>query len=356
MALHRTSSRHRARSRNIAIAVGLIVWAACNVIVPRQGWDPGYGAVVPHDSFPTDCGLCHVSGDWSAIKQEFTFDHEAETGVPLNGAHEQAACLLCHNDRGPVGAFAARGCAGCHEDVHRGKLGPSCADCHDEIAWLPKEMIARHDRTRLPLVGAHAAAACFACHPGAQVGNFDGLDPRCQTCHLGAALTVTSPDHSAQGWTVDCQRCHREVAWIPARFAHPASFPLTGGHANLACTRCHSPNTYSGLSTQCASCHLDDYQRTNNPNHTTAGYGTNCEACHDTNGWSGANFVHRFPLRGPHDRSCSDCHRTPGNYSQFSCTHCHEHGQSRMADKHSGVRGYSWTSTACLNCHPQGRH
>ena len=32
--------------------------------------------------------------------------------VALRGAHAQAGCLLCHNDRGPVQQFAARGCGG----------------------------------------------------------------------------------------------------------------------------------------------------------------------------------------------------------------------------------------------------
>ena len=84
---------------------------------PRQGWWQARGPVVPHDTFPADCSICHAEGDWHSVRDDFTFDHLAQTGVDLVGAHAQAECLRCHNDKGPVAVFDARGCSGCHEDV-----------------------------------------------------------------------------------------------------------------------------------------------------------------------------------------------------------------------------------------------
>ena len=167
----------------VAITAFCLLAIACTSIVTKQDWDARHGPVVPHETFPADCRLCHVGNGWHEIRADFTFDHEAETGVPLEGAHADAACLRCHNDRGDVAQFAARGCAGCHVDVHRGQLGSSCQTCHDESTWRPSEQIARHNQTRMPLVGAHVAVACFRCHPGAQVGNFAGASPECITCH-----------------------------------------------------------------------------------------------------------------------------------------------------------------------------
>ena len=46
---------------------------------------------------------------------------------------------------------------------------------------------------------------------------------------------------------------------------------------------------------------------------------------------------------------------TNTNYNAFSCTHCHEHNQSRMNSEHQGENGYSWQSSACYNCHPDGQ-
>ncbi|MFM1872988.1 MAG: hypothetical protein RL398_2410 [Planctomycetota bacterium] len=424
------NSRRATRFAVLAVSLIYAITVACMTFTPVHGWSEAFGPVVPHDTFPADCSLCHLGGDWHTLRADFRFDHEKETGVALVGAHAQAGCLLCHNDRGPVAQFAARGCAGCHADPHRAQLGANCTDCHDEVTWLPREAIARHDRTRFPLVGAHAAAACFRCHPGAQVGNFAGASSDCAHCHGDDLARATNPDHQALGYASDCARCHLPTDWRSARFDHPASFPLTLGHGGRACRECHTvPNVFTGLSTDCSSCHLDDYQATQNPNHVAANYPTDCRQCHGTAAWRGAGVGHpaSFPLTNAHARACTECHTTPGTYAglspdcaschlpdyqattnpphvsfqmgtqcqqchgttawstgtfshafpitsgkhagmacfechnnaanrvQFSCIDCHEHRQSSMASEHQGVSGYTWTSAACYQCHPNGR-
>jgi len=53
--------------------------------------------------------------------------------------------------------------------------------------------------------------------------------------------------------------------------------------------------------------------------------------------------------------SCTECHTNTSSYAAFSCIDCHEHDdQNNVNDDHNGVSGYSYTSTACLNCHPDG--
>ena len=346
----------RVARHHLLLAVALmLLWTACASLVPRQGWDPANGPVIPHDNFPADCSMCHTGSDWTQLREDFTFDHAAETGYELRGAHKDAQCLECHNDRGPVAAFAARGCAGCHEDIHRGEFGRSCESCHDESTWRPREQRSLHDHGRFPLTGAHAAAACYRCHPGAQLGNFQGATTECAACHRDdLARAPTTGFHA--NITSDCQQCHRTFGWRPASFANPSSFPLSGGHAGVGCKECHTtPGVYTGLSTQCSSCHLDDYNNTANPNHAASGIGTDCAQCHRTSGWRPASFPsHPFPISGPHARSCSECHTT-GNFQQFSCTHCHDHSQSSMAKQHEGEKGYVWSSPACYQCHPNGR-
>jgi len=132
--------------------------------------------------------------------------------------------------------------------------------------------------------------------------------------------------------------------------------PLTGAHAARSCNDCHVGGNFQGLSSDCAACHLGEYQATTNPNHAAMGFPTSCEQCHNTTRWQGATFNHRFPISGPHQLSCADCHLQPGNLQSFSCTHCHDHDQPTMNDKHREVQNYSWSSPACLQCHPQGRH
>jgi hypothetical protein len=353
------SSRTSGRSLWILLAGLAFLVIACAVgrrsSVAPSGWKAARGPVVPHDTFPADCSLCHAGGSWHVIREDFTFDHARETGVPLEGAHAAAECLRCHNDRGPVELFARRGCAGCHEDVHLGKLGADCTDCHDQDLWRPRRQIDLHARTRFPLVGAHAATGCFRCHPGAEVGNFDRTPIECVSCHADDLARAVSPNHQTSGFVDDCQRCHIPTSWTGSGFNH-STFPLTGAHATAACSQCHVGGVYAGTPRDCASCHMADYDGTNDPDHAAAGFPTSCQDCHGTATWNGASFNHPFPLTGPHNQSCSECHQTPGDYMSFSCTHCHEHSQSSMDSHHSGVSGYSYDSAACYSCHPNGHH
>lgn len=179
-------------------------------------WWAGYGPVMPHDTFPGDCSICHAGTDWQHVRDDFTFDHEAETGVRLEGAHARASCLRCHNDRGPVAVFTARGCAGCHEDVHTGQLGQGCEDCHTQQTWRPYGQYELHERTRFPLIGVHAATACHNCHPGAEVGRFVPTDTECVTCHQSDLARATNPNHAALGWIDRCNRCHLPRTWEQA--------------------------------------------------------------------------------------------------------------------------------------------
>jgi hypothetical protein len=284
----------RALVLGVTVALGLMACVAHlkhgldDGQVPPQQWRKSRGPVIPHDTFPKDCSLCHVSTSWTEIRKDFSFDHEKETGVALLGAHGVAECLRCHNDRGPVATFAQRGCSGCHEDIHRGKLGKGCEDCHEQKDWSPSGQIARHNRTRFPLVGAHVAVGCFRCHPGAQVGNFDRTDTDCLACHQADLAVANNPDHAVQGWTHDCQDCHIPTTWTGAGFNH-FGFPLTGAHRTTACVQCHAGGVYQGLSTACFSCHQNDYDNTTNPPHAMAGYPTTCQNCHTTATWLGAH-------------------------------------------------------------------
>lgn len=205
----------------LAAAVGWCLLAiACTLQRPGglavHRWWAGLGPVVPHDSFPAQCSLCHEGDDWNTLHDSFAFDHEAETGVPLTGAHESAACLRCHNDRGAVAVFAAQGCAGCHGDPHQGQLGRGCTDCHGELTWRAEGQVALHDRTRFPLVGVHAMTACDRCHVGFEVGRFVPTDTACLSCHAADLARAVVPDHFALGYTQDCDRCHQPFTWDQA--------------------------------------------------------------------------------------------------------------------------------------------
>lgn len=209
-----------------ALALALLV-VACATRGQNSGalhrWWSGFGPVVAHDNFPADCKLCHVGDTWDVLKEEFKFDHEVETGVPLVGAHAHASCLRCHNDRGPVSVFNARGCAGCHEDVHGGDLGDNCTLCHQQNTWLPVGQIELHNRTRFPLTGAHLEAACNLCHPGAFNGNFVPTPTECLACHTRDLAQALNPPHLTLGWVDNCQKCHISTKWEHAQVQQAAA-------------------------------------------------------------------------------------------------------------------------------------
>ena len=223
-AIHALLRMTRPAWGSVAVLLGFVflsVVLGCVTAGPPDGslhrWWSGLGPVLPHDSFPADCTICHVGRKWNELRDDFYFDHERETGHRLDGAHASAKCLRCHNDRGPIEVFAAKSCAGCHEDVHQGTLGQDCAQCHDQDNWQASRMIAVHNRTRFPLVGAHVAVACYRCHEGALVGKFRPIDSNCATCHARALERATNPPHIGLGWTDRCDRCHIPTQWNQAR-------------------------------------------------------------------------------------------------------------------------------------------
>lgn len=331
-----------------AIVAGAVL-VTCGTLTPREGWNERWGPLVPHESFPADCSLCHLPDRWDRLRPDFSYDHGKETGHPLRGAHEHAACLRCHNDFGPVQAYVARGCAGCHLDVHEHQLGAECTLCHDEQSWRPGGLVAEHARTRFPLFGTHAAVACELCHVRAPTGDYRGAPTQCEFCHQDDLSAATSPDHRANGWTTRCERCHFPTTWTGAGFNHNF-FPLQGGHA-IACSRCHLGGTFGPLPRDCYSCHQSDYESA--PNHLAFAYPQTCQSCHSVNAWRPASFRHRFPLSGPHRVDCSVCH--PGGASSFTCLVCHQHNQTDMDAKHREVGGYRYDSQACYQCHANGR-
>lgn len=199
-----------------ALLVAACVTPGPTVSGSLHRWWAGLGPVLPHDTFPGDCRLCHVGTGWNKLKDNFKFNHKVNTGFALEGAHKQAQCLLCHNDRGPVAVFNAKGCAGCHEDVHSGDLGNNCATCHTKDTWRPEQQLERHNHSRFPLTGAHAIVACHKCHVGQRVGNFKPVSARCLNCHTRDLNNTTNPPHLGLGWTDNCQRCHLPTKWEQA--------------------------------------------------------------------------------------------------------------------------------------------
>lgn len=347
---------------------------------------------------PDHAGLDFALISWPGGADSTRFDH-ARTGWRLDGSHLKTPCADCHKTAFRVTRAAtlsarraphvgwvglSRTCVSCHEDIHRGSLGKSCANCHstsDFKTIIPGKF--NHDRTHYPLRGRHRTVACEKCHTfsGAKVASRPFA--RCTDCHADAhAGTAT-----LAGRVVDCASCHGVDDWQPATYTaaqhHLTTYPLEGRHQLVKCADCHVKNPAGVAGTalgtarvwlrpafaQCRDCHGDDHstqlaQRAD---------GGACSSCHRVEGWTPSTFTvakhaaTRLPLEARHaEIACSACHGPdrkdlaplpgPGvlgkagvalTVTEVECAACH-------ADPHKGrfaAGGPRAHDRGCLGCH-----
>lgn len=283
------------------------------------------------------CAACHSAASFAEVEGG-AFDHARHGGLPLDGAHGEAGCSVCHPPRpapdatgrtfGRVAEDFGRyaGCQTCHQDPHGGAFadwtsapgalpaGTDCGTCHSTASFRHGAADFDHGRaTGYALTGAHAQAACSACHaparfseraarlrpgpsdPLSALGLLPESDGRrraatparssaaargsaCDDCHVDAH----GGQFAADGRT-DCGACHDSTSeWTAGAFDHDrdARFPLEGAHAEAACAACHKaepalaelqtqlpapppgsaapgfdPARYKPLGTLCTDCH-----------------------------------------------------------------------------------------------------
>jgi nitrate/TMAO reductase-like tetraheme cytochrome c subunit len=301
--------------------------------------------------FPHDCGACHAATIWHRAR----FNHEL-TSFPLVGAHRAVECMDCHTGGRYRGT--QRTCIGCHQaDFDRTQApahGPAgfstdCLTCHGMSTWAGVGFD-HTSRTRFPLTGAHRAVTCTQCHGD---GVYAGKPTDCVACHQTDYTNAANPRHTSPGFGTTCTSCHTTVAWSPATFDHNATqFPLTGAHRAATCADCHADGVYDGKPTTCVPCHQTDYDATTNPRHTLAVFPLTCNTCHTTTRWTGATINHTW-FKTPHHgvSACSDCHVNANDFRVFECILCHEHNRTDMDNKHRNRSGYTYTSSACYQCH-----
>jgi nitrate/TMAO reductase-like tetraheme cytochrome c subunit len=238
--------------------------------------------------FPRNCEICHNENQWGGT----SFDHLAESGFALNGAHATILCNSCHVNNQISGL--PRDCIGCHEGDYNSVDDPNhvqaqfsfdCLECHSEQSWTPATF--DHNQTQFPLTGAHVAISCIDCHKNNQ---YTGLPGDCYACHDNDYNATSDPNHQSAGFPVQCEDCHNTNNWEETTWEHDAQyFPIyTGKHREA---------------------------------------------------WD----------------NCVDCHVNSGDYGVFECILCHEHSdQADLADKHKEEQDYEYESQACYSCHPTG--
>ncbi|HFA47735.1 MAG TPA: hypothetical protein ENJ95_01810 [Bacteroidetes bacterium] len=325
--------------------------AACHSTDFQQTINPDHEEL----NFSTDCASCHTTEpDWMPA----TFANHDDF-YQLNGAHAAIAndCAQCHN-----GDYnnTPNTCVGCHADDYNLTLDPphaslqfstECQDCHTEDEWMPATF--DHDGQYFPIYsGAHEGEwnECTDCHTNpANYAEFS-----CTNCHVNPE---TDNQHSGiNGYSFDdpaCLACHPTGNADDGFDHNMTAFPLTGAHLTTDCIECHSAG-YAGTPTDCAACHIEDFNQTINPDHEAGNFPTDCSVCHSTDpGWSPAGFAQHddfFPLTEGHEiNDCAACH-TGGVFENTptDCFACHEADFQNTSDPDHEASGFP---TDCSVCH-----
>ena len=338
----------------------------------------------PNAELARRCEGCHDTLGWPLVR--FTLAQHDQARFPLKAAHRGVPCASCHGaKRRPAERFTyeSRECEACHRDPHKGNFRATpteklaCRACHDERSFARSAF--DHDKTKLPLRGAHAKTACASCHRPDASGRvlFRGLGAGCETCHADqhqGQFTLKEPKRL-------CRDCHGEgtQAFKVPRFDHErlTKFALAGAHRKVRCESCHHRVRlkdghevvyYRMENVTCRTCHksrhleLEKRVRARTAPQAqvvlvaarTAVFKRSrtllkkCEACHQPDGWrqlkSPEHFDHGltgYPLRGRHAAAaCATCHR-PKQATARPCGSCH-------ADPHLGRLG-----RGCAECHEQ---
>jgi hypothetical protein len=229
------------------------------------------------------CEDCHTVQDFH--RSTFTIAKHRKTHFPLVDAHAAVPCADCHK-AGAAGRtdkilpfqFKDRTCTACHADPHHGEFKDrqaqrradgtplGCEACHNVKSWADVNNF-DHSKTKFPLLGAHRAVKCGDCHKvpmGKKEIQFKGTSQICEDCHKDAH----AGQFAKQGKT-PCADCHNVQRWVPSTFDHDTRthFPLTGGHANVACDKCHTQTRmveakpviiYKQAPSKCSDCHGPD--------------------------------------------------------------------------------------------------
>lgn len=231
-----------------------------------------------------------------------------------------------------------------------------CGFCHDDSKFLPVKPTKdfKHPAS-LPMRGAHATAACSACHRTLDFGK--PPRPDCVACHQDV--------HRGE-FGMDCSRCHTTRTFLDraemARLHRMTRFPLSGAHAAADCEACHRPKAqgqlvYVGLATECAACHDSTGfpsapQRP--PSHADGDYPEDCSLCHSTVSFLGGRINHDatgFPLTGAHAAlECARCHGEPFNPDLTpECVSCHLSDYQAVTDPSHTEGSFPLDCTRCHN-------
>ncbi len=322
---------------------------------------------VHNGQFGPKCSDCHSEQSFRAIKSSKGFNHDL-TGFALEGRHTVTDCKTCHKVS-LTAPLKHDYCRDCHSDYHNGqftvkKTQSDCKDCHTPSGFETTSFnIERHQQAEFVLEGAHQKVKCESCHKKSSKWNFRQIGIKCNDCHTDIHKDHLNPKYYPDA---NCRTCHSAESWKEITFDHSiTNFPLHGKHAEQDCRSCHINKnpafsyknssqvnqqgsdqikpadkkaetllnlSFSGLSTECMSCHPDEHRGQFMKENKT-----DCSKCHTPENWILTIFNHdnaRFKLDGQHRNiDCIKCH--PIQQDATTPYVLYKTGKLKCADCHS---------------------
>ena len=302
-----------------------------------------------------NCVDCHNTDAWRPAP---LFSHN-KSKFKLKGLHKEVDCEKCHakeiieaKEFQKFTGLKFNNCIDCHLDIHNGKFGKKCENCHTVGSFKNVKNLKSfdHSKTNFSLVGKHRPLSCNKCHTKGIRVKLNSQ--QCIDCHTDFHKGAFTTNNKVE----DCSTCHNEFGFSPSLFTienHMQSrFKLMGSHFAVPCNECHIVKNewkFKFNNIECEMCH-------NNVHKTSlSSYAKkieNCETCHSSEKWSKINFDHNqtnFELVGKHAVvKCSNCHFEDKEKNQFikvskNCETCHQ-------DKH-GEQFNSKGENRCAHCH-----
>ena len=321
---------------------------------------------VHDDRLGSNCIACHTERSFRSFSGGKNFKHN-QTRFPLRGKHKRAACKECHEiGKSYTTVFNDywqsdfNECITCHEDIHEGKFGTDCRQCHNENSFNVEAMSKdfNHGMTEFPLEGKHVNVDCKSCHGSSMTESLP--HSLCLDCH--------DDFHEGQlkieGQTRDCQDCHNVYGFDQVLYSFEdhaeTQFPLEGAHLATPCFLCHLDEKdewrFELAHENCTDCHEDIHEGKIDGEYLDSG---NCLGCHAVDAWDLISFDHnrtQFELIGAHQEvRCAKCHIDESGQSfkesqlftgiSSECSTCHQ-------DSHRGQFAEG-NVTDCRRCHDE---
>lgn len=217
------------------------------------------------------CGDCHpdvvsltahnlhsnLQGYWTVLDAR-TAPEDHETITEMFGNH----CNTCHATCGECHVSQPNLVGGGLIDGHVFQETPSmtrnCTACHG--SRVGNEYLGKHEGLRPDVHFRQGRMTCIACHTGNEM---HGQQDECESCHLAPETLGKAPaNHRYDGvQNPRCETCH-----IPAALAKD-DIEMHQQHAgDLSCQVCHSI-----AYTSCDGCHVAISEKTGNPYYATDG-------------------------------------------------------------------------------------